>query len=261
MKVDISQFRKRPTFEEVANIVNEDSYKIDLPQRTFIKFQDTQAAVEWQNFRDQSQEGEQLRLQRQVYEANERAAMPPPRARRAVTVVAPGEGPIDAFMSSGEEERGRVRRRGQPPPADVVMRDSSRDDDEPDSGGASGSTSRRQLKRSVSGASTPEDTGRGPGGGGPGAGAAGGEGTKLTSHEVATMMRHFSAENMFAQGKLQEALAQHTQAHAQGFQTQVEALAASIAHESRRADARDQMTRDAMQSLSDTPALQIVRAS
>ena len=109
MKVDVSQFRKRPTFEEVANIANADSNKIDLPQRTYVKFQDTQAAVEWQNFRDQAQEGEQLRLQRQVYEANQRAAMPPPRARRpAVTVVAPGEGPIDAFTSSGEE-RGRVR--------------------------------------------------------------------------------------------------------------------------------------------------------
>ena len=110
MKVDVSQFRKRPTFEDVANIANADSYKIDLPQRTFIKFQDTQAAVEWQNFRDQSQEGEMLRIQRQVYEANQRAAMPPPpRARRpAVTVVAPGEGPIDAFTSGGED-RGRVR--------------------------------------------------------------------------------------------------------------------------------------------------------
>ena len=48
MKVDVSQFRKRPTFQEVANIANADAYKIDLPQRTFIKFQDTQAAVEWQ---------------------------------------------------------------------------------------------------------------------------------------------------------------------------------------------------------------------
>ena len=257
MKVDVSQFRKRPTFEEVAQIANADSYKIDLPQRTFIKFQDTQAAVEWQNFRDQSQEGEMLRIQRQVYEANQRTAMPPPRARRAVTVVAPGEGPIDAFMSSGEEERGRARRRGQPPPADVVMRDSSRDDDEPDSGGASGSTSRRQLRRSPSVASTPENTNRPSGPDGRGGRDGGGDGTKLTSHEVTTMMRHFSAENMFAQGKLQEALAQHTQAHAQGVQTQVEALAASIAHESRRADARDQMTRDAMKSLSDTTASQI----
>ena len=67
----------------------------------------------------------------------------------------------------------------------------------------------------------------------------------------------FPVENSFAQGKLQEALAHHTQAHAQGVQTQVEALAASIAHESRRADAGDAMTREAMKSLSDTTASQI----
>ena len=133
-----------------------------------------------------------LRLQRQVYEANQREAMPAPKRQpqRAVTVVAPGEGPIDAFTSSGEE-RGRVRRRGKTPPADVVMRDSSQDDDEPsDSGGASASTIRRQLSKHVSSASTPEDTSRGIGGGGPGAGAGGSGGT-LTAHEVTTMMRHF----------------------------------------------------------------------
>ena len=256
MKVDVSQFRKRPTFEEVARIVNADSYKIDLSQQTFAKCQDTQAAVEFQSFKDQAQEGEMLRLQRQVYEANQRAAMPAPKRQpqRAVTVVAPGEGPIDAFTSSGEE-RGKVRRRGKTPPADVVMRGSS-SDEPPDTGGASASTSRRQLAKTISSASTPEDTGRGPGGGGPGAGA-GESGGALTAHEVTTMMRHFSAESSFAQNKLQEALAHHTQAHAQGVQTQVKALAASIAHESRRADARDQMTRDAMKSLLDTTASQI----
>ena len=119
--LDVSQFRKRPTFEEVARIANADAYKIDLPQRTFVKFQDTQAAVEWQNFRDHAQDAEMLRLRRQVYEANQRAVMPAPsRPQGAVTVVAPGEGPIDAFTSSGEE-RGRVRRRGKTLPADVVM--------------------------------------------------------------------------------------------------------------------------------------------
>ena len=66
MKVDVSQFRKHPTFEEVARIANADSYEIDLPQLTFVKFQDTQAAIEFQHFRDQAQEGELLRLQRQV---------------------------------------------------------------------------------------------------------------------------------------------------------------------------------------------------
>lgn len=218
----------------------------------------TQAAAERQNFRDQAQKGEMLRLQRQAYEANQRAAMPAPKRQpqRAVTVVAPGEGPINAFTSSGEE-RGRVRRRGKTPPADVVMRDSSSDDDEPpDTGGASASTSRRQLTKTISSASTPEDTGRGPGGGGPGAGA-GESGGILTAHEVTTMMRPFSAETSFAQNKLQEALAHHTRAHAEGVQTQVEALAASIAHESCRADARDQVTRDAMKSRSDTTAPQI----
>ena len=41
MKVDVSQFRKRPTFEEFANIVNKDAFEIDLPQRTYIRWEDT----------------------------------------------------------------------------------------------------------------------------------------------------------------------------------------------------------------------------
>ena len=130
MKVDTSQFRKRPTFDEVANIVNADAYKIDLPSRTYVKFNDTQAAVEWDNFRDYAQGAELRRAQQQMAEATQRVAMPPPARRRAaVTVVAPGEGPIDQFLGSGDE-RGQRRRRQTPPPADVVMRDASRDDEQ-----------------------------------------------------------------------------------------------------------------------------------
>ena len=117
MKVDVSQFRKRPTFQEVANIVNEDAYKIDLPQRTFIKFQDTQAAVEWQDFRDQSQEGEQLRIQRQVYEANQRAAMPHPlRQRHLYTPIAlwSRQSPIPCDVGCGMSlGRHKLRKCGQ----------------------------------------------------------------------------------------------------------------------------------------------------
>ena len=79
-----------------------------------------------------------LCLQRQIYEANQRAAMPAPKRqpRRAVIVVATGEGVINAFTSSSEEEQGKAKR-GKHPPADVVMRDLSQGDDEPlDTGGA-----------------------------------------------------------------------------------------------------------------------------
>ena len=47
MKVDVSQFRKRPTFEEVANIINEDKYKIDLPERTYIRWEDSNARMQF----------------------------------------------------------------------------------------------------------------------------------------------------------------------------------------------------------------------
>ena len=69
MNVDTSQFRKRPTFNEVANIVNADAYKIDLPQRTYVKFIDTQAALEWENFRNYAQDAELRRTQQSMTEA------------------------------------------------------------------------------------------------------------------------------------------------------------------------------------------------
>ena len=71
----------------------------------------------------------------------------------------------------------------------------------------------------------------------------------MSTHELQTMMRHFSSENSIAHGKLQEALAHHPRAHAQGVQTQIEALATSLAHESRRADARQALSREVAKSL------------
>ena len=62
MKVDVSQFRKRPTFEEIATIVNEDKYKIDLPKRTYIRWEDTHARVEFENMRDSISEAEATRI-------------------------------------------------------------------------------------------------------------------------------------------------------------------------------------------------------
>ena len=70
MKVDVSQFRKRPTFEEVANIVNKDAYKIDLPQRTFIRWEDTHERMQFENFRDATAEAEMTRAPSQ--ETNQR---------------------------------------------------------------------------------------------------------------------------------------------------------------------------------------------
>ena len=46
-KLDLATMRKRPTFEEVARIVNDDSYKIDLPRRTYIRWEDTVARTQF----------------------------------------------------------------------------------------------------------------------------------------------------------------------------------------------------------------------
>ena len=67
--MDTSQFRKRPTFDEVANIVDADAYKINLPSRAYVKFNDTQAAVEWENFRNYAQDAELRRTQQSMTEA------------------------------------------------------------------------------------------------------------------------------------------------------------------------------------------------
>ena len=97
----------------------------------------------------------------QMNEVAQRAAMPAPAMRRrpAVTVVAPGEGPLDPYLSTEEPPTTGAlkprKRQGRTPPVDVVMRDTSRDDDEQDPDAAS-SSSRRKLKSTVSVASQPD---------------------------------------------------------------------------------------------------------
>ena len=95
--------------------------------------------------------------------------------------------------------------------------------------------SNRQLKSSKSdaGRSVPEDTNRGSGPDGRGGGGSAGEGTQVSKHELQTMMNHYSQANSVAHGKLQEALAHHTRAHAMTVQTQIEAFGMALAHESR----------------------------
>ena len=61
MKVAVSQMRKRPTFEEVAKIVNKDAFKLDLPQRTYVRWEDAHARVQFDNSRDATVEAEQTR--------------------------------------------------------------------------------------------------------------------------------------------------------------------------------------------------------
>ena len=68
MKVDVS-FRKRPTFEEVANIINQDKHKIDLPSRTYIRWEDSNARMQFENFRDATAEAELTRARRQAMQA------------------------------------------------------------------------------------------------------------------------------------------------------------------------------------------------
>ena len=76
----------------MVRIANSDSYRIDLPQRTFGKFQITPAGVEEQNFRDGAQDVDMDKLQRQVCEANQKIVSPaPPKPRGQVTFIPPGE--------------------------------------------------------------------------------------------------------------------------------------------------------------------------
>ena len=96
MKVDVSSFRKRPTFDEVAQIVNADKYKINLPQRTYIRWEDTHAQVQFENLRDAIGEAEALRVRRQAVEAQ---VMPPPPARVRGRDRSPTPGPRQTTLT------------------------------------------------------------------------------------------------------------------------------------------------------------------
>ena len=136
MKVDVSQFRKRPTFEQVANIVNSDKYKIDLPSRTYIRWEDTHARVQLENLRDATAEAEMTRIRRQAVEAQ--VMLPPtligryrpPTPAADQTLLTTGE-PAEAT----EQPKGKGRRKKLTD--DVVMQHSSDFDDDmgdPDAG-------------------------------------------------------------------------------------------------------------------------------
>ena len=80
MKAALGQMRKRPTFGELATVINEDKYMIDLPARTYIRWDDMHARVQFENMRASIAEAEQTRARRQAVEAQ---IMPPPRTRGA----------------------------------------------------------------------------------------------------------------------------------------------------------------------------------
>ena len=86
--------RKRPTFEEVANIVNKDPYKLDLPSRTYIRWEDTPARIQFEQFRDATAEAEQTRLWRQGVEARIKAPQRRFQQRRAA--------PDQTLLTTGE---------------------------------------------------------------------------------------------------------------------------------------------------------------
>ena len=239
MKVDLNQFRKRPTFDEVANIVNEDKYKLDLPSRTYIKWEDSNARMQFENFRDSTAEAELTRARRQAVEAR---VMPPPAARFAPPRPAADQTLLTTGQVASEPKPQTTGKKKKLTTGNLARLDNTRrDDDDEDMPDADAGPSNRQLKSSKSdaGQSVPEDTNRGSGPDGRGGGGSAGEGTKVSTHEMQTMMKHFASENSVAHGKLQEALAHHTQAHALTVQNQVEALGMSLAHEARRADALD----------------------
>ena len=233
--------RKRPTFEEVARIVNADSYKIDLPQRTYIRWEDTVARTQFDQFREAMQEGELQRLRRQVAQA-----MPAPTARaarRAGPVPTPGQTTLTGEVLSAPEESEEVRRQRARFTVDNVasLPSGSNDKRDPDAGSAAAASSATTVPPSY--LPRPGNGGGGGSSGGPGASSG------VTAHEMQTLVRQLDQSNSVAHGKLQEALAHHTVAHAQTVQKQIEALATGLAHESQRADARDAMSREIARSL------------
>ena len=256
MKVDVSQFRTRPTFEDVANIINKDAYKIDLPQRTYIRWDDTHARVQFEDFRDSTSDAEQTRIRRQAVEAQ---VVPPPTARCRGRGRPPG--PDQTILTTGEpaEQPEQPTGKGKKKKLsdDAVKRLSFRDDEDMQDPEAGPSNRPLRASKSDAGRSVPEDTGRSSGPDGRGGGGSAGGSTKVSTHEMQTILRHFSAENSDAHGKLQEALAHHTRAHALGVQTQIEALGMSLAHEARRADAREIMTQEGVKSLKQATANQL----
>ena len=242
--------RKRPTFEEVANIIEKDAFKIDLPQRTYIRWEDTVARTQFDQFKEQTQEAELHRLRRQVAQA-----MPAPvaRARRRGPAPTPGQATLTGEVTQGPEESEEVRRQRARFTVDNVtsLPSGGSDRRDPDAGSSASTVLPpylRPLRTASSTASVPEDTSRGGGPDGRGGGSAG-SAPKVSAHEVQTIMRQVSQENSIAHGKLQEALAHHTAAHAQTVQKQIEALAQGLAHESQRADARDAMSKSIAKSL------------
>ena len=132
MKVDVSQFRKRPTFEQAANSVNKDAYKIDLPQRTYIRWQDTQARVQFENFRDATAEAEMTRIRRQAVEAQ---VMPPPTARLRAKGLPTTPAADQTLLTTGrpaETQEFKSKGKKGKLTVDAVMRHSSDSDDDMD---------------------------------------------------------------------------------------------------------------------------------
>ena len=163
MKVDVSQFRKRPTFEEVANIINEDKYKIDLPSRTYIRWDDSQARMQFEQFRDATAEAELTRARRQAVQAG---VMAPPAARtRRDGPPTPSPGQMFLIGQPLETESEQLKGKGRKTrlTADAVMRHSSDPDDDMGDPDASSSNRRLRASRSDAGQSVPEDTNRGSG--------------------------------------------------------------------------------------------------
>ena len=179
----MSQFRKRPTFEEVAN-KQTNKYKIDLPQRTYIRWEDTHARVQFDNFRDATAEAELTRARRQAVQAG---VMGPPATTRARGRDAPPTaGPDQTLLTTGEPaqqpEQSTGKGKKKKLTTDNVMRHTSDADDDMGDPDAASSNRRLRSSKSDAGQSTPEDTNRGSGPDGRGGGGSAGEGTKVTAH-------------------------------------------------------------------------------
>ena len=128
MKVDAG-LRKRPTFEEVGNIVNKDPYKLNLPQRTYIRWEDTHARVQFDNFRDATAEAELTRVRRQAIASG---AMRPPAARFAPRRAAPDRTLLTTGEVQSEPEPQTIGKKTKLTTGNLTRFDNTRKDDDAD---------------------------------------------------------------------------------------------------------------------------------
>ena len=129
--IDTSQFERRKTFEEVARIVLDDKATIDLPERSHVVFRDTLAHAQFNDFMEDTKQGELQRMSDAIFRATARGdgtlrSFYPATAMRQMTA----QGSQTDKHASGK----RTKKSKQVPP-DETLDQYMRDPDDKGDGG------------------------------------------------------------------------------------------------------------------------------